>query len=183
MAQYNGFVSIPHSSYNEWRASTIHNGYDADGWYQNQCWDFCAELWYQYGLTLYTGNGYAYGCWTIERNRNAVSPFIKVNGVENIKRGDVLVFNYTPTSATGHICFADEDYHTGMTYISTFGQVPAVFGLSGTAGTYPFNLSNFLGIFRNTEWDNTPEPTPVSTPKKKKFPWPIAWEHWSNFRD
>lgn len=183
MAQYNGHVSIPHDSYDAWRSATINNGYNVDGAYGNQCWDLCEELWYQYGLTLYTGNGYAYGCWTIARNQNAQGPFEIVNGAKNIKRGDILVFNYTSTSATGHICFADEDYQEGMTRISTFGQVPAVFGLNGTAQVYPFNLANFLGIFRNTQWDSTPPPTPSGTRKKSKFPWAVAWAHWPNFRD
>ena len=87
MAQYNGYVSIPHATYDEWKAATIGNGYNADRQFGNQCWDYCAELWHQYGLTLYTrpGGGGAADCWLISKNSNAVSPFKAIYNKEDIK--------------------------------------------------------------------------------------------------
>ena len=178
MAQYNGYVSIPHASYDEWRSATLGSGYNADYAYGNQCWDYCAELWHQYGLTLYTkpGGGGAADCWLISRNANAVGPFEAVWGVTNIKRGDILVFDRYAQSSTGHIAFADEDYN-GSGTIRTLAQVPTLYGITGTVHSVNWSLAHFLGIFRNKEWQTTPGPTP-SEEKKEHFPWPIAWEHW-----
>ena len=182
MAQYYAGVSIPHATYAQFKAATLSNSYDYDGYYGNQCWDFVQELYYQYGLILYTkpGGGGAADCWLISRNQNARGPFILVTGKENIKKGDVLVFNRNNLSTTGHIGIADEDYH-GNT-IKLLNQNPYLYGQWGSVHVDNWNLTDFLGIFRNTNWQTTPPtpPTPTQTKKKKKFPWPIAWNYWYN---
>ena len=186
MANYHGYRQVAHSTYDEWRAATIGNRYDVDGYPKSQpyqCWDFCALLYFQYGRTLWTrpsGNGTAADCWNVSRQANSVSPFISVTGTTNIKRGDMLVFNSTTTSTTGHIGFADENYN-GTGTIKLLSE-----NWDGNTTVHVANksLSNFLGIFRNTEWQKTPTPTPTgSTRKKGKFPWPIAWAHWDNFKN
>lgn len=182
MAQYNGYVDVPHASYQEWRDATLGNGYNVDNTYGNQCWDFCALLWYQYGLTLYTGSShYASECWTQNKDNNAVPPFEAVNGVENIKRGDVVVFNGSTNYPTGHIAFADQDYADRVNNRLDFlGQNQGDNTSSDPSCIASVGLNNFLGIFRNTNW--TTPPTPTEEPKKKKFPWPVAWQHWNNFK-
>lgn len=185
MAQYNGYRSVPHSSYNEWRASTNGNGYNVDNYYGNQCWDFVALLYWQYGLTLVTrpGGGIAADCWVRSRQANSRTPFISLTGVENIKRGDILVWNSSPYNGDGHIAFADEDYSPGMTRIYSFGQSPLNHGLNGVAQVDRLSLNYFLGIFRNTEWQSTPPtPTPSGEKKKHEFPWPVAWANWPGFK-
>lgn len=184
--QYNGYLYVPHSTFAEWEAATYHNGYNVDGYAGNQCWDYCALLWWQYGLRLITkpgGNGKAIQCWTISRNQNAQPPFIAVEGVQNIKKGDVLVFypDGTVSSTTGHICFAYENYDTreNASKIKCLGQNQG----SKWVNIVNVKLSAFAGIFRNTNWDSTPSPTPSPGGQKKaKFPWPVAWQHWSNFK-
>lgn len=185
MAQYNGYVRVPHASYNQWRAATWGNGYNVDGYYGNQCWDFCALLWRQYGLTLITkpNGGGAADCWTISRYVNAKPPFISLTGKENIKRGDILVWNRGRIHSNGHIAFADEDYNPRKNSIASYGQNQ---GRGIYAAAYVTNISytDFLGIFRNTNWRETPPPpTPVVVDlSKRKFPWPVAWAHWQNFK-
>ena len=197
MAQINGYRSIPHSSYNEWRQATLGNGYNVDGYAGNQCWDYCAQLWFQYDLRLITkpsGYGSAADCWLVSKNVNAKAPFIAVNGKTNIKRGDVIVTNRysnsTSRSTTGHICFADEDYNPNTpNEIWTVGQIPSKHGQNGDVSRDKFSLVHFLGIFRNTMWTDTPEPpTPTPPPyvpplgntdyKRDRFPWAIAVNHW-----
>ena len=91
MAQYNRYVAVAHATYQDFRNATLGNGYNVDQAYGNQCWDFCALLWWQYGLTLHTGpKGWAYECWTSSRALNAVPPFTQVTSVSDIKRGDWL---------------------------------------------------------------------------------------------
>lgn len=180
MAQYNGYRSVLHNTYDQWRNATLGNGWNVDYAYGNQCWDLPALLYFQYGLTLVTrpgGNGTAADCWNVSRTANSKTPFISLTGKENIKRGDILVWNSNQFSTTGHIAFADEDYN-GTNYISCLGQNQGQ-GTAGAANIATLNFNNFLGIFRNTKWV-APEPTPVETTDKKKFPWVIAWHHWYN---
>ena len=180
MAQFEGFVRIPHGSYDEFRNATLGNGYDADFAYQNQCWDFVAELYYQYGLTLYTGpNISAYECWTYSKDKNAKSPFIAVEGISNIKRGDVVVLNKGGWSSNGHIALADQDYN-GTNYLNLLGQNQGQ-GSSAPSNIANVNISNFLGIFRNTDWQSSP-PVPTKKSKKRDFPWSVAWRNWSGFK-
>lgn len=181
MAQYRGYVNIPHDSYQQWRDATFGNGYDVDLSWGNQCWDYCAELWYQYGLRLVTkaGGGGAADCWLVSRSVNARNPFIAIDRKEDIKRGDVIVWNRSNVSKTGHIGFADEDYNNTNEILSV-GQVPSIHGQNGNVSLDRINLSSFLGVFRNTDWEETP-PTPPPTPtseKKKKFPFVIAKHYW-----
>ena len=163
--QFYGYVRLPHSSYDEWRSATLGYGFDADGFYGNQCWDYVAELYYQYGLTLVTkvGGGSAKDCWIISKNANAKYPFIAVEGVTNIKRGDVIITNANPYSTTGHICIADEDYNPDVNNkIWCLGQNQG-HGTKAPVTRDKVSLNYFLGIFRNTEWQNVP-PTPPTPP-------------------
>lgn len=164
MAQYNGYRIVPHNSYDQFRNATLGNGYNVDGYAGNQCWDYCALLWWQYGLYLKTrpGGGGAADCWLVSKNQNAVWPFKAVDGVRNIKRGDVIVTNRSRYSTTGHICIADEDFRTsGNTMrLRTVGQAPANHGIYGVVSVDDISIAYFLGIFRNTSWGDTPEPEP-----------------------
>lgn len=171
MAQYNRYVYVPHDTYQEFRDATLGNGYNVDNTYGNQCWDFCALLYWQYGLTLITkaGGGTAADCWNVSRAANSVPPFISLEGKENIKRGDILVWNSNAFSTTGHIAFADEDYRGNE--INCLGQNQGQGSLAGSNIT-EISLNNFLGIFRNTNWQVKPKPTK----NKKRFPF-VLYSH------
>ena len=173
MAQYNRYVQVPHGSYNQWRAATLGNGYNVDyyasGGWGNQCWDYCALCYWQYGLTLITkaGGGTAYDCWAVSRWANTKPPFISMTGVQNIKRGDIIITK-SPRSRTGHICFADEDYN-GTLRLNCLGQ-----NQRGNGSGYPvtvdnLGIGNFLGIFRNTNWDGVVPPEPETSYNKNRY--------------
>lgn len=180
MAQFNGYVKVAHATYQQFRDATLGNGYNVDKTYGNQCWDFCALLWWQYGLTLHTGpKGWASECWTVSRSLNAVPPFTQVTNVTDIKRGDCVVFKGTSNYPTGHIAFADEDYKEGMTRMNFLGQNQGQGSLK-PSNIANISLANFIGAFRNSNWV-TPEPSPEEK-KKHKFPWAVAWRHWDNFK-
>lgn len=182
MAQFNGYVSVPHGSYQEWRDATLGNGYNVDNAFGNQCWDFCALLWYQYGLSLITkpgGNGTAQDCWLVSRAANAVPPFEAVYNKQEIKRGDVVVLGASQGSGTGHIAFADEDYN-GSDSIKLLGQNQGQGSLAGS-NIATVSLARFLGAFRNTDWDDSPPVPYQGGIKAKKFPWPVAWNNWQGF--
>ena len=180
MAQFNGYVKVAHATYQQFRNATLGNGYNVDKAYGNQCWDFCALLWWQYGLTLHTGpKGWASECWTVSRSLNAVPPFTQVTSISDIKRGDCVVFKGTSNYPTGHIAFADEDYKEGMTRMNFLGQNQGQGSLK-PSNIANISLANFIGAFRNSNW-STPKPTPEND-KKRKFPWAVAWQHWDNFK-
>jgi len=167
MATYYGYRYIPHGSYDEWRSATIGDMFDVDGYYSGQCWDYCALCYYQYGLTLYTkpGGGVARECWTVSRVANSKPPFQSIEGVQNIKRGDILVFG---GRYAGHICFADEDYN-GTNRLNCLGQNQGTDGSGGPVNVWNIGLSDFLGIFRNTEWDGSTPPSPDLGYNKNKY--------------
>ena len=177
MAQYNKYVRVPHSSYNQWRAATLGNGYNVDyyasGGLGNQCWDYCALCYWQYGLTLITkaNGGTAYDCWAVSRWANTKPPFISLTGVQNIKRGDIIITK-NPRSETGHICFADENYRTSGNKKKLWCVGQNQRGSSALPVTRDeVDITYFVGLFRNIMWGSSPEPTPTPTPT----PTPQQW--------
>lgn len=184
MAHYTGYLEVPHATFQEWRDATIGNGYNVDYYWGEQCWDYVALLYWQYGLTLVTkaGGGGAQDCWLVSRQQNSQPPFESLTGKQNIKRGDILVWG---NMSVGHIAFADEDFNPNdPNNIMSLGQNQAGNGSGWPVNVVKHTLNGFLGIFRNTEWTSspTPPPTPTETVRKKKFPFPVAWTHWPNFK-
>lgn len=172
MAQ--GYVDVPHATYDEWRANTIGNEYDLDHQHGCQCWDYASLFWRNLGFSEgypLTGNGYAYGCWTLRRYQNIGDQFELVELLALVKKGDVVVLDqgrYTGDLA-GHIAFADEDYQGGNT-LRLVGQnqenPSATLGYKVTADN--MSMTKFLGAFRYKGWQHSPTPTGG---KKHKFPW------------
>lgn len=179
MAIIRGYVSLPTSTYDDWKNAVAGNGYNADGYYGCQCWDLTAEFWYNVGFpTGYprTGpNHYAEECWNVSRDVNAGDKFDLIYNVEDLKRGDVIVWDGTTAFPTGHIGFADEDYN-GTNTINVLGQnqgtggtpTPVVDPEGGTtANVKSLSLNNFAGAFRYKGWESSP---PI-TRRKGHFPW------------
>ena len=168
--------NLPHDSYNSFRSAVIGKGFDVDGSYGYQCYDGCAVLWQQYGMTLSTGGtGMAYGIWTVESARiaNAGEQFTLIYGKDQIQRGDVVVLNANQWSSAGHCAFADENYN-GTNNLRLLGQnqenPSAEYGHVFTINNV--DISSFLGVFRNKEWQKSPEPEPTPGLKRvDKFPW------------
>ena len=174
---------VPHATYDEFKNAVIGHGYNMDGAYGYQCWDGVDLLYDQVGMVFLTGiQGYASEAWTnaISREANGQFPFSIVNGIQNIKRGDIVMLAANPPAVgtAGHCAFADSNYN-GTNRLVLLGQNQGS-GANPTTGTVfnltEFNISSFLGIFRYTPW-NSPTP-PTGSSKKKHFPWAIAFEHW-----
>lgn len=156
------YYPISIGSYDQFRTQVLGNGFDIDGAYGNQCWDGCALLWQQIGRTLQTGNGCAYGCWTLKRDANAGSNFELIANKANVKRGDVVVFQ---GGKYGHIGFADENYNGGA-YIRLMSQNQG--GANGNFNVINMSMAGFIGTFRFKPWQpaaNNPAPQPT-TPQK-----------------
>ena len=169
--QNNGYVTLPVYSYDVWRNAVNGNGYDADNSFGDQCWDLTAEFWYNVGFpqgypTL-AGTHSAYGAWD-DRVANAGDKFDLIYNKVDIKRGDVIVFNYFPGNAYGHIGFADEDYNgtNGIQILSqNNGGTP--YGQGGTfTNINSYDLLHFRGAFRLKDWY-----IPPIVPRHGSFPW------------
>ena len=186
MAFYTGYVVLPTNTYLAWKTAVAGNGYDADGYYGDQCWDLAAEFWYNVGFpTGYplTGpNHYASECWTVNRNNNisynGTEYFDLITNLSDVKQGDIVVIDGIGAfSPTGHIGFADEDYNgSGNLNIlaqnqGSGGTPPAISNPNGgtTANVKSLSMTYFLGAFRYKEWEQPTPPTPTTT--KTKFPW------------
>ena len=187
MAFYTGYITLPTISYDAWKLAVAGNGYDADGAYGDQCWDLCAEFWWNIGFPQgypQTGvNHSAYECWTVSKDANkaynGTTYFDLIYNFSDVKKGDVIVYADTPAVPSGHIGFADEDYN-GTSYIHLLGQnqgntgipTPIPNPLGGTTATVS-NLetaTNFLGAFRYRNWHQPVPPTPTSNPQSN-FKW------------
>ena len=191
MAQkYNGYVSVAHSTYDEWRNATNGNGYDADGVYGCQCMDLAMIFWYNVGFPQgwpMTSTGNADGVWTA-RNFNVAyggtTYFDLIPNLNDVKRGDVLCYNISPY---GHIGFADEDYATWHASHPSSYEFPILSenngGTPDPAGgawtnIHGYDTRYFVGAFRYKAWEVIPPPPPTET--KHKFPWFIYTTKWRN---
>ena len=184
MAFYTGYVTLPINTYLAWKTAVSGNGYDADNQYGDQCWDLTAEFWYNVGFPAgypLTGpNHSAYECWSVNKDNNisynGVTYFDLIYNLNDVKQGDVIVWNGDANFTTGHIGFADEDYD-GSGYIAVLGQnqgsggtPPPISNPSGgtTANVKKLSTNNFLGAFRYKDWQPSPQPVTISS---HKFPW------------
>lgn len=180
-----GYVDVPHATYDQWKNNTIGNEYDLDGSYGCQCWDYASLFWrnvgFATGYPLTGPNHAAYECWTVNKEANKGNVFDLIYNKTEIKRGDIIVMNATPQNSTGHITFADEDYHGESIWCvgQNQGGTPSPGG--GTAVTRnQLLLTDFLGCFRYRPWQVTPPPAQI---KKTKFPWQIYARKLNNRRN
>lgn len=184
MAKYTGYVTIPHNTYDVWRANTLNNGYDVDLSYGCQCWDFAAEFWYNVGFPQgypLIMNSSAYTMWAL-RNQNisygGIVYFDLITNLADVQRGDIIVYNQFPANPYGHVGFADEDYDTWSSAHPGDYEFPILSeNNQGTpdpqggayANIHGYDTRLFLGAFRYREWHTTPPTPPIVT--RGKFNW------------
>lgn len=137
---------------------------------QGECWDYINLLWSHLGSRYWTyppddpeatNHGVKWG-WlnTDARAANTIYHLTPIYNLNNIKRGDVVVWSY---GTYGHAGFANEDYN-GSGYLETYSQ-----NYSGQLVTLDnINTATFLGAWRYDEWN---QPTPPVPTARKKFPW------------
>lgn len=180
MTIYTGYVTIAHDSYAAWKTATLGNGYDFDSTYGLQCYDLVAEFWYNVGFPAgyptTGGSVNAKDVWTDRYNNlsyNGTTYFDLVTNLNNVKTGDILVYDGTTDNPYGHIGFADSDYD-GSTEFPILSQnnggTPYPAGGS-TVNVHGYSTSLFLGAFRYRAWNTTPPTPPTPSGRSGKFPW------------
>ena len=186
MAKYTGYVDIPHATYDEWRNATLGNGYDIEGYYGCQCWDFASEFWRNVGFPIaypVISSSSIYTMWTQYRLQNSVyngtTYFTLITSLNDVKRGDFIVYRQFSANPYGHGGFADQDYDTWHAANPTSTEFPILSENNGgtpdpAGGAYVnvhgYDTRLFLGAFRYVEWTPTPPPTPTET-RRSHFKW------------
>ena len=82
-------------SYQDFKNTHLGNGYDIDGWWGWQCYDFYSEYCNYLGVPYAncTDSGYAQDLWT-QRHSNGILNYF--DEVEVMQPGDVAIFAVTP---------------------------------------------------------------------------------------
>ena len=183
MSYNTGYVNVAHSTYDEWRNAIIGNGWNVDGLYGCQCYDLALLFWWNVGFPT----GYpvssdplgVYGVWNRRLENIAFGGnvyFDLVNNLNDVKRGDVIIYNYFSINPYGHVGFADEDYDTWHANNPGSYEFPILSENNGgtpdpQGGSYAnihgYDTRLFLGAFRYREWNQGPTPVQVN----HKFPW------------
>ena len=168
------------TSYNTVRAAILARadqglGYDFDGYYLYQCWDLGANwMWNGGHSTFFTKNSftgaggvdsYVLTTWAYQPafERNSADPFTAVTNLNDIKRGDMIIWGAGGAIASsGHNAFADEDFNNGKDIISALGQNQVdpnfVTGHIPTLNDIP--KRGILGAFRYLPWGGGTPPEP-----------------------
>lgn len=193
MARYTGYVTVLHSTYEVWKTNTNGNGYDVDGSYGCQCWDFASLFWWNVGFPtgypLITTSS-AYTMWNLRNQNisyNGTTYFDLIYNLSEVKKGDIMVFNATSYNPYGHVGFADQDYSTwsgGYEFpilSENNGGTPDPAG-GAYVNVHGYDTRLFLGAFRYKAWEQPVPPTPITT-FKKKFPWVLYARKLNNKRN
>ncbi len=189
MAYYTGYVAIPHSSYNEWKSETNGNGYNFDNTSGCQCYDLATEFWWNVGFPagypIITSSA-AYTMWnnrSANVSYNGVTYFDLITNINQLRRGDIIVFDQTEANPYGHVGFAVVDYDAWTPDPSSPNEFPVLSQNNGgtpdpQGGAYTnvhgYDIRLFLGAFRYREWHTTPPTPPLpsgSTTKRRGFKW------------
>lgn len=195
MAKYTGYVTLPVDSYASWKAATNGNGFDFDSSYGCQCYDLAAEFWWNVGFPPgypIISSSSAYTMWNYRSQNvsyNGTTYFDLVYNLEDIKQGDVMVFDQFSANPYGHVGFADIDYDSWTPDPNNPYEFPILSENNGgtpdpAGGAYTnvhgYDTRLFLGAFRYKEWEQTP-PTPGLS--KKHFPWVLRARNLNQMRN
>lgn len=184
MTIYTGYVTIPHSSYDEFKNATLGNGYNYDNTYGCQCYDLAVEFWWNVGFPQgypIITNSSAYTMWNNRLQNiiyNQVQYFDLVNNLADVKKGDVMVYAGTSSNPYGHVGLADRDYSGWNTSDYEFpilsqnnGGTPVAQG-GTTVNVHGYDTRLFLGAFRLKAWHTTPIGINQKV-SKRRFPFAI----------
>lgn len=134
---------------------------------------------------LPTGNGNQWYGQVVGYTKNSSVP----------KLGSVICFG---GASPGHVAIVEEIKDNGNTIVTSnsdwkgrYFYLETLTRRSDGKFRHPHKTKLYLsqGFIYNPYADQTPSPSPSPTPTpsgktklNKKFPWPVAWEHWDNFK-
>ena len=193
--QHNGYQTVFVTSYAVFKSQVNLNGWDLDGSYGDQCYDIALLLWYSIGYPAgYPVNGgthLAKDIWTereTNKSYNGTQYFDLIYNLNDVKQGDVLIYDSTPYNEAGHVGLADEDYSTWhennpssyeFPILSQNNQGTPYAGGGTYANIHGYDTRLFLGAFRYKEWNVPPTP-PTPSYKLTSFPFVLFAERLRN---
>lgn len=140
-----------------------------------ECWDYINLLWLYLGSRYYTyppsspsstNHGVKWGVLNTEaRIANIINHLTYISDKTQLKRGDVVV---STNGDFGHAGFINQDFSSSQ---NTYGFYTQNYNGRASVALDYYTLSDFGGAFRFDGW-NVPIP-PISSKKKKGFPWAI----------
>lgn len=184
--QHNGWQTVTVASYAAFKAVVNNNGWDLDLAFGDQCYDLAFLLWYSIGYPqgwpVNGGTGKAKDIWTereTNKSYNGTQYFDLIYNLNDVKQGDMIIYDSTPYNEFGHDGLADEDYatwsanHPGdyeFPILSQNNNGTPYAGGGSYANIHGYDTRLFLGAFRYRNWIPTPPP-PTPTSERSKFPW------------
>lgn len=186
--QHNGWQTVTVASYAAFKAVVNNNGWDLDEAYGDQCYDLAFLLWYSIGYPqvwpVNGGTHLAKDIWTereTNKSYNGTQYFDLIYNLNDVKQGDVLIYDSTPYNEAGHVGLADEDYSTWHANNPSSYEFPILSENNGGtpysgggayANIHGYDTRLFLGAFRYKSWIPTPPPpTPTSEGNFKFVLW------------
>ena len=126
------------------------------------------------------GNGNQWWGQVVGYQKNTTTP----------KLGSVICFG---GASPGHVAVVEEIRNGGNTIVTSNSDWAGRFFYMETLNRrpdgkfqHPHRSKTYLsqGFIYNHYADDSPTPTPSPSEEAKedKFPWPVAWKHWSNFK-
>jgi len=100
------------------------------------------------------------------------------------KLGAVICFGY---ASVGHVAIVEEIRDGGEQIVTSNSDYNGTFFytqllIRKANGKYNNGRGDNQGFIYNPYADQPTPPTPTETKKKDKFPYPIAWRNWPNFK-
>lgn len=153
-------------SYQDFKNTHLGNGYDIDGWWGWQCYDFYAEYcnYLDVPYANCTDSGYAQDLWT-QRHSNGILNYF--DEVEVMQPGDVAIFAVTPSTPYSHVAIFDSDAGNGYGYFLGQNQGSDKTNPNGGSASnivaLPYSAT-FATAFRPKQSNNTAVVTNNSEP-------------------
>lgn len=153
-------------SYQDFKNTHLGNGYDIDGWWGWQCYDFYAEYCNYLGVPYAncTDSEYAQDLWT-QRHSNGILNYF--DEVEVMQPGDVAIFAVTPSTPYSHVAIFDSDAGNGYGYFLGQNQGSDKTNPNGGSASnivaLPYSAT-FATAFRPKQSNNTAVVTNNSEP-------------------
>lgn len=100
------------------------------------------------------------------------------------KLGAVICFDY---ATTGHVAVVEEIRDGGEQIVTSNSDYSGTYFYTQVlirkpTGKYNNGRGDNQGFIYNPYAEQPTPPTPTDEGKKRKFPFPVAWHHWQNFK-
>lgn len=151
-----------------------------------ECWDYINLIWSHLGGRYYTyppsnpsatNHGVKWGVINSEAlTANIISGLIYISDKTLIQRGDIVV---STDGTYGHAGFINENYNSDPNHV--YGIYTQNYAGRRSVALDHYDLHDFGGAFRYTDWNG--QPVPPSHPVRKHFKWVLMRRRLNQMRN